>query len=238
MAAASEVALDHGPTRQRLDGARRAAWIALIGGLVATAVAIGGLRSESRVETALRATLEPATGRITEVVPAGMLDAGSLRVRVAGAITTVPADVEGESWSPGDEIALLVSPTDPTVVRRADLPGRSGASIFVVLLLVGPVAALAGAVTARRAARWRRVLAEHPWERVTGTLRERPGRLLRLELDLVDGDPLRLEAAPRWVVGPMRAPGTATYWVAGPADGYRILSRPGVPAIVGARRAP
>lgn len=238
MAAASEVALDHGPTRRRLDAVRRGAWLALLGGLLVTALAAGGLRSEHRRETALRATLEATTGRVAQVVPAGMLDAGSLRVRVDGREVVVPADLDRETWSPGDEVALLVSPSDPTVVRRTDLPGRSGGGALVALLLAGPVAVVAGALTVQRAARWRRVLARHPWERTSAVYRERPGRFLRAELALGGEDAvLRVEPTPRWSLAALRTEGVATYWVAGPPDGYRVVSRPGVPSLVGARPA-
>lgn len=236
MAVDSDPALSHAPTRDRLDRVRRAALAAVVAGLLATALAVTGLRSEAGSERDLRATLEPATGEVTEVIPAGMLDAGSLRVRVTGRSVVVAADLERESWAPGDPIELLVSPTDPSLVRRADVSGRPGGTALVVVLLAGPVVFLVGVVAAGREARWRRVLEAHPWERVTGTYRQLDGRLLRVELDL-DGDRLRVEPTPRWVVEPLRAPGRATFWVSGPAGGYRVVSRPGIPTLVGARPA-
>jgi hypothetical protein len=237
VAAVSDVALAHAPTRRRADGLRRTALALLVAGVAATLLGLAGLRAAGSEERALRETMQPARGRVEAVVPAGAMDTGRLIVRVDGQRAEVPADLERETWSPGDDVALLVAPGPDGVVRREDTPGDGSGGALVVLVLVGPVAAAVGAVAARRERRDRAVLAAHPWRVERGRVTARPGRVLRLVVVLAHGPHLRLDATPRWLLDTFRAPGSTTFWVAGPADGRQVVTTPGVPVLVGARPA-
>lgn len=226
----------HPATAARLAGMRRVAWALLVGGIAATALAVTVLRAEARTEAALRASLVPATGTVEAVVPAGMLDSGALVVEVDGRSVRVPADLERESWAPDDPVSLLLSPDDPTTVRRADLAGGGGAGVLVVVVLLGPAVALVGAVAVRREAGMRRILRTHPWRTIRARPATRPGRLLRVDL-VTDAGPLAVEPTPRWLLAPLRTAGTRTYWVAGPSDGRQVVSTPRLETLVGVRPA-
>jgi len=138
------------------------------------------------------------------------------------------------SYTPGEEVTVIYDPRDPASIRTPE--ERNEPFYSESLLLAGSILGfcliLGGLITARRAMRWPRILATHPWrpyrlgdptsraERARGELTVTP-----MDDESAEASLLRLGATLRARSAKLKA--EPVVWVAGDPAGQVIVARPG-----------